>query len=525
VNWGPIWDGAATGGGVNAYAQALALELTRLGHDLVWLSSGHTYASTEGAPRVVRHPDWLGVRVFEVVDSPVLAPSLPQFAEPGGEVSSPALERECGRLFRLLRPDVVHFHNLEGLSIGCVDAARAAGARVVFSLHNYHTVCPQVYLMRGHTSPCFGSDGGLRCERCIECQPPAAVRARRAGLEPPPEQPAPAPRGRRKQGIVNPETDEPRPPDDPNDPFPHAGLDVRGETRIIASEIGGKPFLEVGGANWAPLDNRIDPEPPGEGNAYGRRRAAMVAMLNRCDRVLAVSEFVRCKFASFGVREEAMQTLPIGSRVNRIVRRCAELLFDPPPFDPPRPVRLVFMGTASWYKGVQVLADALELLVPEVLHRIDLAVFAAGGQGAEWRFRRLEPRLGGLTLTHGYRPSDLPWMLGGRDLGVVPSTWWDNAPQTVFEFQGCGVPVLGAAVGGIPEFIRDGHDGLLFRGNDRCDLARALARVVREPELLVRLRANVRPPKPIEAHADEMAGLYSGLVEPEREATVSRAVR
>ena len=512
MNWGPIWDGAATGGGVNAYAQALSLELARHGHDVVWLSSGHTYTSPDAPPRVARHPDWLGVRVFEVIDSPVLAPSLAQFAGPEGEVSSPVLERECERFFRSVRADVVHFHNIEGLSVGCVNAARGCGARVVFSLHNYHTVCPQVYLMRGHTSPCFGSDGGLRCEACIECKPPAAVRARRTGRTQPVETPAPPPHPCAA-------------PDDPNKAYAIAGVDTRGETPILAAEIAGRPFLEVGGANWEPLTNRIEPEPAGESNAYGRRRGAMVAMLNRCDRVLAVSEFVRRKFESFGVRPDVISTVTIGSRVNRIVERCADLLFDPPPYDPPRPVRLVFMGTASWYKGVHVLADALELLVPEILHRIDLAVFAAGGEHAEWRFRRLEPRLAGLTLTHGYRPSDLPWMLGGRDLGLVPSTWWDNAPQTVFEFQGCGVPVLGAAVGGIPEFIRDGHDGLLFRGNDRCDLARTLARVVREPALLGRLRANVRPPKSIQAHAEEMGGLYSGLTAIEPAAPTGRAGR
>src|SRR5205823_3568888 len=153
-------------GGVNGYCQSLALALLRRGHDVCYLSGGTTYTcppgSSEPGPCMVRrHEDWLGVRVFEVVNSPVVAPSILQFREPLGEVAAPALERELGRFFWALRPDVVHFHNIEGFSTGCVDAARGLscdsqgppaegwfGAAVVYSLHNYHTICPQVYLMK-----------------------------------------------------------------------------------------------------------------------------------------------------------------------------------------------------------------------------------------------------------------------------------------------------------------------------------------------------------------------------------------
>jgi glycosyltransferase involved in cell wall biosynthesis len=130
----------------------------------------------------------------------------------------------------------------------------------------------------------------------------------------------------------------------------------------------------------------------------------------------------------------------------------------------------------------------------------------------QWRFERLRPRLAGLTYQYAYDYSDIPWLLGGRDLVVVPSVWWDNAPQTVFEAFGCGVPVLGAELGGIPDFVTHGHNGLLFRGNDRYDLARRLAECVREPAALDRLRANVRPPKSIADHGTEIEALYHELL-------------
>jgi glycosyltransferase involved in cell wall biosynthesis len=106
-------------------------------------------------------------------------------------------------------------------------------------------------------------------------------------------------------------------------------------------------------------------------------------------------------------------------------------------------------------------------------------------------------------------------MLGGRDLTIVPSVWWDNAPQTVFESMACGVPVLGANIGGIPDFVKDGVNGLLFMANSRRSLADTITKAVEDPHMVWGLRANVKPPKSIENHALEMVQVYSG-VDPDR---------
>ncbi|MCC6676786.1 MAG: glycosyltransferase [Phycisphaerales bacterium] len=543
VNWAHIWDGANKGGGVNGYCQALALELTGRGHDVVYLSSGTTFTAAEGGVgpcAVHRHPDWLGIRVFEVINSPVLAPAFEQFRGPEAEAVSPELEGRVGEWFRLIRPDLVHFHNIEGLSAGCIEEARRAGASVVYSLHNYHTVCPQAYLMRGHRRPCFDSQGGRACAGCIETPDPVQRRLERAGVVDGGESAEPE-NGRARparpvlhqlmvelKGLVGGRASEPAEPppitttptgrpvvDEASvmAPFAAEGLDDRGQTQHLKAE--GVPYVPRGPwhPDWEPLENEPAPEPagPAELNAYGRRRRRMVEALNRCDRVLAVSEFVRAKFEALGVSGAVLRTQHIGTKAGRVVAQVPDLVFDPPEFDEahPRPVRLVFMGFNNYYKGLEMLADSLELLTPEYLARLHLFVYAQEGQTLEWRFRRLEPKLGGLTMHHGYRYYDIPWMLGGKDLGVVPSVWWDNAPQTVFEYLACGVPVLGARLGGIPDFITHGRNGLLFRGNDRYDLARTLVEVARRPGMLFDLRRNVRPPKDIGEHAAELEAVYN----------------
>lgn len=546
VNWAYIWDGAAVGGGANGYLQALALELLHRGHEVIALCGGTRFTAQDArvAPcEIRRHDDWLGIRVFEVVNSPVLAPSILQFNAPEDEIAAPELEARLAEFLARLRPDVVHFHNLEGFSAGCVEVAQRAdgdwpGARVVVSLHNYHTICPQVYLMQGHDRPCHSAEGGRRCDGCIDACDPREERLRRAGLAPQTgggpalSSRTPSVLGRLVRAITLPAQNEQLPPAanptapdpaarpilGPADvllPRPRQGDEARGRTIALQTEADAAFRPRPDSPEWQAFDNGVRPElSPDPSTRYGRRRLAMLRALNRCDAVLAVSGFVHRKFESLGVSPARLRTLHIGTRAGELAARHAELVFDPPPFDRdrPRPVRLAFMGYDNYYKGLHVLADALELLTPEVLARFEVSVYALGGKRTEWRFSRLQPRLAGLRWFEGYEYRDIPWMLGGQDLGVVPSTWWDNGPQTVFEFFACRVPVLGAGVGGIPDFVRHGENGLLFRGNDRYDLARTLARVAREPWTLTRLRAGVRPPKSIQTHAAEVEAVYAECI-------------
>lgn len=473
VNWAKIEDGAAHGGGVNGYCQGVGLEMVRRGHEVLSLSSGTAYepgVSTSVGPCSLRNRGlWEGIGRFEVVNSPILAPSILQFREPLAETSCPELESVFETWLRDVKPNVIHFNNVEGLSAGCIHAALRSGARVVYSLHNYHTLCPQVYLMQGHRRPCMTFDNGHACTSCIPAVDPNQEKARIASGSP------------------------------------------------RTSELPPKPFLPppawdtIAMPAWQPLLNIASPEPPSTKppNDYAKRRAAMVAMLNACHRVLSVSEFVTQKFESLGVSPAVLRTLHIGSRMPELVAPASR-----PPAMPTAgdPIRLAFIGYSNWYKGLPMLTDSLEVLTPEYLSRVHLTILALNLVPVMPQLRRLEPRLAGLRIENGYRYEDLPAKMADIDLGVVPSVWWDNAPQTVMEFHACGIPVLGAELGGIPDFVQEGVNGLLFRGNDRWDLARRLAEVIRRPGILAELRTGVRPPKTMSIHGTELEQEYRNRI-------------
>lgn len=59
---------------------------------------------------------------------------------------------------------------------------------------------------------------------------------------------------------------------------------------------------------------------------------------------------------------------------------------------------------------------------------------------------------------------------------VLPSEWFENAPMSVMEAYALERPVIGAAIGGIPELIREGETGAVFPSGD----AEALAARLRE---------------------------------------------
>lgn len=65
---------------------------------------------------------------------------------------------------------------------------------------------------------------------------------------------------------------------------------------------------------------------------------------------------------------------------------------------------------------------------------------------------------------------------------IVPSVWADPCPTVVLEAMAAGRPVVAAASGGILDMVVDGQTGLLVPPGDADALARAMTRILREPE-------------------------------------------
>lgn len=86
-----------------------------------------------------------------------------------------------------------------------------------------------------------------------------------------------------------------------------------------------------------------------------------------------------------------------------------------------------------------------------------------------------------------------PWSAVPQgSIAVVPSMYPDPCPAVLGEAMCCGLPQVAFAVGGIPEVLRDGVDGLLVRPGDVGGLAESLDQLLSAPVLRLAFGASAR---------------------------------
>jgi glycosyltransferase involved in cell wall biosynthesis len=118
--------------------------------------------------------------------------------------------------------------------------------------------------------------------------------------------------------------------------------------------------------------------------------------------------------------------------------------------------------------------------------------FVAAGQGpleAEVHARHRDLALGDRFELLGYR-DDTTRLIAAADLFVLASDH-EGLPVTVMEALTLGVPVIAPAVGGLPEIVATGENGILVTPGSSDALAAAIERAA-EPSEHARLAAGAR---------------------------------
>ena len=202
--------------------------------------------------------------------------------------------------------------------------------------------------------------------------------------------------------------------------------------------------------------------------ALGIRRAV--------DRFIAPSEFLRNKFVEFGWPAERIAVLP-----NFL------------PGGPPAPAAGgagygLYLGTLLPFKGVGTLLQALARTGPHPFHVLGDGSSRAGLE-AQARALGLSDRVVFRGFVQG---ADLEREIAGARYAVVPSECYENLPYAALELMARGIPVAAAAIGGLPELVRDGETGLLFPAGNADALAERIARLRDDAPLRARLGARAR---------------------------------
>lgn len=157
---------------------------------------------------------------------------------------------------------------------------------------------------------------------------------------------------------------------------------------------------------------------------------------------------------------------------------------------------LLFLGTVAWHKGPDLVVRAWRRAFPDgspalALHGPVIDAEAAAGHPVGPVLDRV-----GVDLA----------LSRARAL-VMGSRWPENAPLVVLEARAAGCPVVAPAIGGLPELVEHGRDGLLYPPGDEGALSEALREVVARPP------GPVRPPPSPEAQLKALVDLYQQVLE------------
>ncbi len=232
---------------------------------------------------------------------------------------------------------------------------------------------------------------------------------------------------------------------------------------------------------------------------------AMIAFaFRRCDRLVVVSPHWQSFYASaLGVEAEKINNLP----------NPVALPASVPQRDASPKVELVFFGLVCEAKGVYDLLRAIKLIVGKTKCKFHLTIAGHGD------VEKAQSAASDLGLEHlvdftGWVDSDRrDALLARAEIFLLPSHF-EGLPMALLEAMSWGLPCITTPVGGIPDIIDDGVNGLLRPVGDFKALAEAMHQLIDDQVLRQRLGAAARrriEPLDVEPYADNLDVIYREL--------------
>ena len=158
-------------------------------------------------------------------------------------------------------------------------------------------------------------------------------------------------------------------------------------------------------------------------------------------------------------------------------------------------LRIGLVGTLVRLKGHKLLLRAMQRVRSEFpsvrCFFVGGAIYdTVGDRAYEAELRRHvdEEGMGGCVVFTGFQRDMAPWYRA-MDIVVSASTQPEGFGRTLLEAMACGIPVIGPNAGGIPEFVRQGENGLLYEMGNADGLGAAILTLLRGPALRRRLGA------------------------------------
>ncbi len=370
----------------------------------------------------------------------------------------PGMAQVFGEFLDRERPDLVHFHHAMKLGIGIFHAARRRSIPSVYTVHDYYPICHRVILARPDLTRCSNVGDSKACARCD-----------------------------RALSFLN----QVQPWSDYQGGLLPEGMNQR-QREALERILGGHATEEAASAQDA---------------ERAKLDLARKTAFDSIDLLLAPTHFVRGQLSAGGFDPRRVELCEYG--IDATTLAALE------PLDRSRrPLTFGYLGGAHKHKGLHVLLEAFSRLgsTPGAAAGARLSIHADSTDLEYTNALRARAGLLGVTWHGAYTQTELPRIMEGIDVLVLPSIWWENAPFVIREAHAARRPVIASDLPALRESVEDGVDGMLVTPGDPEALKRAMQRLIQEPEWASRLAQGARAPRSLDALCDELLGRYGELL-------------
>jgi len=147
-------------------------------------------------------------------------------------------------------------------------------------------------------------------------------------------------------------------------------------------------------------------------------------------------------------------------------------------------VKIVVIGRLHPAKGHLDLIRAIAKL-KTVTTKFHVFLVGEGELKDEIITKCTENNISNFITLMGQR-TDIPEILAKTDIFVMPSHW-EGLPMALLEAMAMSMPVIASRVGGIPDVIKDGFNGLLIDKSDDAELANKIAQLLADERMRIKL--------------------------------------
>jgi len=350
------------------------------------------------------------------------------------------------------KPDIVNFHELagsNGIGIGHVKLAKSVGSKVVMTFHLAGYSCKTGTLVQNHTHLCAGKIDELRCGSCY---------LKQKGLK-------------SSSYLISQISFNAK----------KLGFDFRKMNHPVGTLLG-------------------------TANVIGRVKNDLTDLVDACDQLVSLTDWYSRILLLNKTPGSKITVIKQGLPL-KIIENDSMLEFE----NQNSPLKLLFLGRISPFKGLHLLINAIKKMPQE---SVELSIYGDSEEGDyEIKLRYQTANMLNVHWKGKLERTDVIYTMSRHHILCLCSTFSEMSPLVIQEAKAAKLPVLASNVYGNAEQIEDGINGLLFDFNSVESLKFQIQRLISQPELLAVLKSNITDPRSFEEVGREYLQLYQNVLE------------